>query len=123
MIEGLRIDLTAEELLRHLDARIESHRGAAARCDAKRIRLEGASSSSAPPNDEDEDEDDEEEQLVMCWPGYVDELERRADRHRRREAAFVFLRDHLVAHEIYRLGEADLRLLELWPRHAGAPAE
>ena len=108
MIEGFRIDMTAAEILEHLEARIERHRDRAARCDAKRIRLEGANDPNAP-----DDDDDEEQQLAMCWPGYIEELERRVERHRRHEAALVFLRDHVVAHEIYRLGESDLRFLEL----------
>ena len=118
MIDGFRIDVTAEELLSHLDARIKSHREAAEELDSNRIRIEAATSSNRQP-----DPDDDEEQLALCWPGYVEDLERRAERHRHREAALVFLRDHIVAHEIYRLGEPDLRLLELWPRRACAAAD
>jgi len=94
VIEGFRIDMTAAEILEHLEARIERHRDRAARCDAKRIRLEGANEPNAP-----DDDDDEDQQLAMCWPGYIEELERRVERHRRHEAALVFLRDHVVAHE------------------------
>jgi len=112
VIDGFRIDVTAEELLRHLDARIQTHRDAAARCESKRIRLEAAESSGRQPGDAE----DEEENLALCWPGFMGDLERRAERHKSHEAALVFLRDHLVAHEIYRLDESDLRLLELWPR-------
>ena len=106
MIEGFRIEMTAAEILGHLEARIERHRERAARCDAKRIRLEGANEPIVP-------DDEEDPQLAMCWPGYIEDLERRVERHRRHEAALIFLRDHVVAHEIYRLGESDLRFLEL----------
>ena len=119
MIEGFRIDVTAEELLCHLDGRIQIHREAAVRCDSKRIRLEAAASSDKPS----EDAEDEDEHLALCWPGYVGDLERRAERHKSHEAALVFLRDHLIALEIYRLTESDLRLLELWPRRIGVTAE
>ena len=107
MIDGFRIDVTAEELLRHLDARVQTHREEASRCDAKRLRLETAGAAN--------ETDDEEGPMALCWPGYLGDLEHRAARHRRRETALVFLRDHIVAHEIYRLGEADLKLVELWP--------
>jgi hypothetical protein len=116
VIEDFKIDMTAEEILGHLDARIQGHRDRAARCDAKRLRLEGVHEPIGP------NEDDEDQQLAMCWPGYVEELERRVERHRRHEAALAFLRDHVVAHEIYRLGESDLRFLELGPRRRSGPA-
>jgi hypothetical protein len=41
VIEGFKIDMTEEEILGHLEARIQGHRDRAARCDAKRLRLEG----------------------------------------------------------------------------------
>jgi hypothetical protein len=114
VIEGFKIDMTAEEILGHLETRIQGHRDRAARCDARRLRLEGATEPIGP-------NDDEDQQLAMCWPGYVEELERRVERHRRDEAALAFLRDHVVAHEIYRLGESDLRFLELGARRRGGP--
>ena len=111
MIEGFRIDITVEELSRHLETRIQRHRDAADECDTKRIRIEAVT----PPDD-----DDEEGDMMACWPGYACELERRATRHRQAETALLFLRDHLVAHEIYRLDAPDLRLLELWPQRTAA---
>jgi hypothetical protein len=53
----------------------------------------------------------------------VDELERYAANHRRREAAFAFLHDHVAAHEVYRLDRSDLRYLDLWPRRVLTPGE
>jgi hypothetical protein len=114
VIDGFRIDITAEELTRHLETRIEHHHAAAVECDSTRSRVEAA----APP-----DEDEAEGDFVACWPGYLGELERRSARHRQSETALMFLRDHVVAREIYRLGERDLRLLELWPRRVGEIAE
>jgi hypothetical protein len=115
VIDGFRIEMTADELAQHLNARIEHHRRAAADCEAKRDRLEAV----APPDAEPDDE----APMFACWPGYAMELERRGDRHKQSEAALAFLRDHVVAREIYRLGERDLKLLELWPRRVEAASE
>lgn len=110
MIDGFRIEMTADELVQHLEGRIYHHRTAASDCDTKRIRFEAVGS---PPEDEDG-----EAPFLAAWPGYGAELERRAEGHKRREATLTFLRDHVIAREIYRLDEHDLRLLELWPRRA-----
>lgn len=106
MIEGLKIDVTADELIRLLDGRIDNHRGIAEDCDRRRVRLEAVTTP---------DPEDTEEQLAAAWPPYLENLERRAERHRERAGALAFLRDHVVSHEIYRLGEDDLQVLHLWP--------
>jgi N-formylglutamate amidohydrolase len=106
MIEGLKVDLTADELACLLEERVCHHREVAADCDTRRIRLQAVTA----PNP-----DDTEEQLAAAWPPYLENLERRADRHRDRAGALQFLRDHLIAREIYRLGEEELELLRLWP--------
>ena len=108
MIDGFRIEMTAEELIQHLDARIQHHRTAAAECETKRIRLEAVGSLP--------EEEEAEMPFIGAWPGYSIELESRVGGHRRKEATLIFLRDHVIAREIYRLGEYDLRLLEIWPR-------
>ena len=107
MVEGLRVDLAADELARLIDARVEHHKAVAADCERRRTRLQAV---TAP------DPDDTEEQLAAAWPAYLEHLERRAERHRDRAGALQFLRDHLIAHEIYRLGEEDLETLQLWPQ-------
>mgnify|MGYP003576484668 CR=1 FL=1 len=107
MIEGLKVELTADELGRLLEQRVAHHREVAADCDARRIRL-GTVTTPRP--------DDTEEQLAAAWPPYLENLERRAERHRDRAEALRFLRDHLVSQEIYRLGEEDLELLQVWPQ-------
>ncbi len=107
MIEGLKVELTADELGRLLERRVEHHREVAADCDSRRIRLRTVTT----PNP-----DDTEEQLAAAWPPYLENLERRAERHRDRADALQFLREHLVAHEIYRLGEDDLETLQIWPQ-------
>ena len=106
MIDGLRIDLTAEELVRHLDERIRHHHERAAECERKAQRVENLEACG--------DEDDDEP-MTACWPGFVHELERRAARHRHRETLLVFLRNHIVGREIYRLSERDLKSIELLP--------
>jgi hypothetical protein len=118
MIEGLKVDLTADELTRLLQERIEHHREIADDCVIRRARLQTVTTP---------DPEDTEEQLAAAWPAYLDNLERRAERHRDRAEALHFLREHLVAHEIYRLGEEDLGMLRLWPQdttvRAGEDAE
>ena len=104
MIEGFRIDITADELSRCLDSRIQFHRDEAAECDRKRIRAETITSP---------DPADPEEQLAACWDGYREHMERRAEHHRYQEHVLAFLRDHLVTYEIYRLDLSDLQQLEL----------
>jgi hypothetical protein len=108
VVDGFRIEITAEELIQHLDARVQHHRTAAAECETKRVRFEAVGSLP--------EEEEGEMAMLGAWPGYGAELERRADGHKRKEATLAFLREHVIAREIYRLGEDDLRLLELWPR-------
>jgi hypothetical protein len=104
VIEGFRIDITADELGRVLDSRIQFHRDEAAECDRKRIRAESGTSS---------DLADPEEQLAACWDRYLEYLERRAEHHRYQQTVLTFLRDHLVTYEIYRLDRSDLQALDL----------
>ena len=106
MIEGLKVDVTADELIRVLEERIDSHREIAEDCEQRRARLEAITTP---------DPEDTEQQLAAAWPGYLENLERRAERHRDRAYALAFLRDHVIAHEVYRLGEDDLEILHLWP--------
>jgi hypothetical protein len=108
VIDGIRIELTAEELVRHLDERIRHHHDRAIECDQKAQRV-GSLESTA------RDEDDDDEAMMACWPGFVHELERRAARHRNREALLAFFRNHVIVHEIYRLSERDLKSIELLP--------
>ena len=109
MIEGFRIDITADELGRLLDSRIQFHRDETAECDRKRIRAEsGTSSNPADP----------EEQLAAYWDRYLEYLERRVVHHRYQETVLAFLRDHIVTYEIYRLDLSDLQALDLGPDSA-----
>lgn len=104
MIEGFRVDVTAEDLITHLDARVTHHHERAHDCDAKLRQLEALEPG---PN--------EEEVFDMCASTRLHGLERMAARHRSREVFLMFARNHIVASEIYRLSEDDLRLLEWLP--------
>jgi hypothetical protein len=106
MIEGLKIELTADELVRHLDERIRHHHGRAAELETRFKQAETLVSAS---------EEDDEDGHSMCWPGFAHDLQRRAARHKDRETLLMFFRNHVIGHEIYRLSEADLRALELLP--------
>jgi hypothetical protein len=112
VIEGFRIDVTAEEVVRHLDERIRHHSERARDFEA-RARQAGSDSRV----------DDEDEPLALCWPGFVHDLERRAARHRRREVFLIFARDHVVSQDIYRLTEKDLRALEWMPMEDSLSAD
>jgi hypothetical protein len=106
MIDGFRLDVTAEELASHLDARIRHHRERSLECGSKLRQLQSLAPTPL---------DDDEEPFEMCASSRVSGLERTAARHRNREAFLSFARNHLVATEIYRLAEDDLRLLEWLP--------
>jgi hypothetical protein len=114
VIEGFRIDITADELGRLLDGRIQYHRDEAAECDRKRFRVE---SGLAP------DPADPEAQLAACWDRYGEHLERRTVHHRYQATVLAFLREHLVSYEIYRLDLSDLQTLELGPDSADDSSE
>jgi hypothetical protein len=106
MIEGFRVDVTAEELVTHLDDRIQHHRDRTVECESKLRQLQALEPSG---------EDHDEEMFEMCASSRVHGLERMVARHRNREVFLMFARNHVVASEIYRLTEEDLRLLEWLP--------
>lgn len=105
MIEGFRVDVTAEELVTHLDARIGYHHERTQECESKLRQLEALEPQAA----------DEEEAFDMCAASRQHGLERIGARHRSREVFLMFARNHIVSSEIYRLSEDDLRLLEWLP--------
>jgi hypothetical protein len=105
MIDGFKVDVTADELRQHLEARIRYHRSRADECHSKLQRLQTL----------DAHIDEEEEVFDMCGASRMHSLERMAGRHESREAFLTFARNHIVATEIYRLSEADMRLLEWLP--------
>lgn len=111
MIEGFKIDVTAEELVKHLDTRIRYHHDRAQECEARLQRLQALVPSA----------DEEEDVFEMCGASRLHGLERMAGRHQGREVFLMFARNHIVGTEIYRLSEDDLRLLEWLPVDDGIP--
>src|SRR5262245_66248317 len=100
--------MTAQQLIAYLRRRADHHRDAAAECD---LRREQASWPAGAPCSADP-----ERQLAMAWPGWIDDIDEDAARHRRRQAALLFLGEQLVAGGTYRLGGYALECLEVWPR-------
>jgi len=105
MVEGFRVDVTAEELVAHLDQRVQHHRQRTEECEAKIRQLNALDATG----------DDEEEMFEMCASARMHGLDRLLARHRSREVFLMFARNHVVGTEIYRLSEDDLRLLEWLP--------
>jgi hypothetical protein len=95
-IDGLKLTIPGHRVRELLDDGIESHRASAARWKREAART---------PEEQTEDE-----------PLLPDEMcENEAERHEWRAEVLEFLRDHLDATEVYRLGEADLHFGELLP--------
>lgn len=108
MIQGLQLDVRAEELIERLDARIAHHRSRAASYEAQ---LDKLAEVQADP----EEADDPIRALRHGSPR--EGLDRKFREHRDRAAFLTFLREHIVSGEIYRLEESDLRTLEIVPGH------
>jgi hypothetical protein len=103
MIEGLRLDVTADEIVKLIDRRITEHTENAATDEADAQKLDATARS------DDEDDEYGEEMSVGA------RLRRRAQRERERAEALGFMRNHLVRGETYRLTNDDLRTLEILP--------
>jgi hypothetical protein len=105
VINGFRVEVTSDEIVRHLDHRIRHHRDRGDECLAKAKGIDALQPAG----------DDDDEQVGICWPGYQEELQRRAQRHRNRETLLLFFRERVLTNEIYLLSEPDLRWLEWLP--------
>lgn len=112
MIEGLKLDVSAEELAQRLSGLIAWHESRASGCDDRLQRL-GEIKNEVQNIDGDLDD--------LGWDRGFDRLrdalERKRTHHRDRASVLEFLRDHLVAGEVYRLDVEDLRLTGLIPPH------
>ena len=100
MIDGLRLDINADELVKLLDERISDHSENARTDDENARRFE----TTRRTDDPDEWDDSQGARL-----------RRRAQNERDSADALTFMRNHLVRGETYRLTEPDLRLLEIIP--------
>ncbi len=103
MIEGLRLDVTADEMVKLLDQRITEHMQHAADDETDAKKLDATARS-------DDEEDEYADDLSVGA-----RLRRRAQRARERTEALTFMRDHVVRGETYRLTNDDLRTLEILP--------
>lgn len=102
MIEGLKIEISSEELEDHLDARAEYHEQKMNFYDEQVRNLRaGGVGAIAQSNDP------------------VNSLQASAKQHKDRAAFFRFVSDHLILNETYRLDESDLGRLEIASRYYG----
>jgi len=107
MIEGLKLDIGAEELVQRLQERITYHRSKA---ESYGAQLEKLGEIQTPGEDE--------EDIVSLTRGRESPrltIERKVKEHLDRAAILTFLRDHIVPGEVYRLNEHDLRMAEILP--------
>lgn len=102
MIDGLRLDVSADEIVKLLDERIAEHRDNADADEANAKKLDAV----ARP-------DDLEEDIWADDSTGTARLRRRAQRERERMDALTFMRDHVIRGETYRLTNDDLRTLEI----------
>ena len=100
MIDGLKLTLTGEELRRLLDESSQRHERRADWWKKEQER---------PPEDQTDDH--------PLMPDHMCEHE--AERHEWLAEVFAFIRDHVEASEVYRLGEHDLEFGELLPPKPG----
>jgi hypothetical protein len=96
MIQGIQIDLSSEELQRHLSERAEYHADKATMYadQVQALRREGVG-QTAQSNDP------------------VHSLQQSERHHRNRAELFGFIADRIIPNETYRVSESDLTRLEL----------
>lgn len=99
MIEGLKIRIPTDELVRHLSVRIIHHHEREAFYLQQRDTMKAGIPEGA------------SYQFTNNNP--IDDCERKAVHHRRRAELFTFISEHLVPAEIYELTENDLTRLEI----------
>ena len=99
MIDGLRLDISADELVKLLEERINEHSENAETDEENARRLDATRRAN------DADEWDEDDQGMR--------LRHRAQMERDRANALTFMRNHVVRGETYRLTDQDLRTLEI----------
>jgi hypothetical protein len=103
MIEGVKIDISTDELKDHLSERASYHQ-------EKQAFYEGQVESLKAGHVGEMDKG-----AISNDP--VSQLEGSARRHKETAALFQFISDHLVPNEVYRLEERDLTRLEVLSRY------
>lgn len=99
-IDGLKLTLTGKQVQDLLQQRIEAHEGRTEWWKREQARTPEEQTEEAPLLPEH-----------MC--------EHEAERHEWRAEVLTFMRDHLEAFEVYRLGATDLEFGELLPEKPG----
>jgi hypothetical protein len=102
MIDGLRLDVSADEIVKLLEQRISEHRENAE-----------ADEDNAKKLDALKRPDDLEDEIWVEDSTATSRLRRRAQRGRNRIEALKFMRDHVIRGETYRLTNEDLQTLEI----------
>ena len=110
MIEGLKLDVRAEELKTRIGARIAEHQ---ARVDAYARQLKRLADIEPEPDDDDVVSE------IRGGGSPRSAVERKHQQHSERVSLLTFLRDHLVEGEVYRLSQEDLRFAEFLPDRYG----
>jgi hypothetical protein len=100
VIDGLRLTFTGSELRQRLEDRMDDHRGSIERWTRARART---------PEEQTDDD--------PILPEHICENE--AERHEWRIEVLEFIRDHIEADAVYRLGEENLEFAELLPSKPG----
>ena len=101
MIEGILIDVPADELKDHINGRALAHTSKAKAYQEKVDALSGAG-------------------VTLDLRTSVDpirDLEHKVREHEDKAAFFLFMAEHLVMDEVYRLSESDLARLEIAARY------
>jgi hypothetical protein len=100
MIEGIKIDMTCEELRAHVkfrvDHHVKKHNFYAQQVETLSVGREAMANISNDP---------------------VTSLKHSMETHKERAAFFNVLAEHLIEGEVYRLSESDLMRLELFSRY------
>lgn len=107
MVDGLKLEVTADEIAQLLDERIAEHHANAEADETSAKRLE----------ETDRTDDSGDDEVWHPDAPAAPRLRRRAQRERERKEALTFMRNHLVRGETYRLTTEDLRVLEVLPAH------
>lgn len=111
MIQGLQLEVKAEELGERIGARIAHHKAQVKACEARLKELRTVRESLK-----------EDRDTVLAIKGADipgEAIARKLRKHEERAASLAFLRDHLVRGEVYRLNDHDLRLADLVPESVG----
>ncbi|MEO8678048.1 MAG: hypothetical protein ABI665_03325 [Vicinamibacterales bacterium] len=103
MIDGMKLDVSADEIATVLEMRMAEHLARAEADEVNAKQLEGL----------DRAEDDGDDGTGLYGGSPATRLRRRAQRARERRDALTFMRNHLVRGETYRLTTSDLEVIEV----------